>query len=509
MVCYTPNNVKEEQKFTYKNVGDVLMASRDYAAILIFSHGARDIDGTHYFCTGEIGSYGEKRLFVDGKEYKSYSTNIRAENNCILYLGVCDGLEKDKFKDSCPIIGYSGKTCMAQANAAILFDLLLKEDYTLKEAIDILPKEPEPNENTKVYCSTGVGTQKLEAKEEWKTEYNLRYSVDIKRAYNNYYPDDNTWEHLVYGKLSGVNESDGFFVRTRLYPVLYCNWWHNMNNVSPKSAIDENNLFKTVIDIDGMPEGIYKYRIEGTTYNDYFNDKYSFANIKPIKHRFAICSKNFKENSAELIPSRADYFTPMILDANGLSLEEISLPAGTTKKFTIDGYNGHTFKAISLKTNIADVSAEGNTLTVKGGVEGSTYIGVYDQQNLQMAVAKVTVTEGQAFDGQIVMERKYLVHRGGQYNSPEAIFEFDNGKNLHVSYIDTQYWNDRYQSKKGLYMFLTSKDYDWTDKSIQEWYISSEVWDEWVKEKIIINTDGRIQYYMNSSPIKLGLNRPK
>ena len=150
---YTPNNPVSTLEFTYDNVADVVYNSKDYAAIIIFSHGAKVEEGKSYFCTSELArSADDNRLYnwTDGKYYKCFSTGLQPESNCILYLGVCSGLSSDGFYSTSPVIGFSGKTIMAQANAFMLFYLMLEEGYDLQKALNSLPSEPSPNQGTKI-----------------------------------------------------------------------------------------------------------------------------------------------------------------------------------------------------------------------------------------------------------------------------------------------------------------------------------------------------------------------
>ena len=289
---------------------------------------------------------------------------------------------------------------MAQANALILFHLMLIEEYTLEEAVASLPAEPKPNDNTKVYKSTGVGEQKLNGLEEYQTKYVAGSDVEIYRAIDNYYEDNNLWQHVIFGEITPYSTSNWWVIRARLRPLFNDGKWDpkvhdfvSTTNVFESNSMmpDDNGIFKIVTDIEGMPEGIYKYMIIGKNYNMFVN-KQDYAYIKPNKYRFAVCSQNFKENSAEEMFVSADITAPSILGSDGQPVEKISVPAGSSQTFAIGGYSGHTFKAATLAADVANVSVSGTTLTMTGVSEGSTYIGVMDEQNKLMAIAEVTVT---------------------------------------------------------------------------------------------------------------------
>ena len=166
--------------------------------------------------------------------------------------------------------------------------------------------------------------------------------------------------------------------------------------------------------------------------------------------------------------------------------------------------NSHTSRSVSLEPEIANVTINGNTLTVKDGVESKTYIGVTDEQNRQMTAAKVKVTAGQAFNGQIVMERKYLVNNVNNYCYQTSSFRMDNGVQLQIRYYNTNYWQgSSSNSHHGIFIAVgrcEDVNWDWDVSDCEyfyEWYIGPVVTDEWVNEKIVIDNNGDVQYFMN------------
>ena len=177
---FTPNE-KENLKFTYNNLMSVIDHSEDYAAIIVMTHGAK-VDGKSCLCTGEEVARKEYGLFnpADRKYYKRYPSDLQAKSNCILYLGICDGLFKDNFDSLSPTIGYSGPTCMAQANAAILFYLMLEEGYSLEKAVSALYPDPAPNQNTKIYKSNNIGDQQLESDNSYLNREYLKKQAEKK-----------------------------------------------------------------------------------------------------------------------------------------------------------------------------------------------------------------------------------------------------------------------------------------------------------------------------------------
>ena len=137
-------------------------------------------------------------------------------------------------------------------------------------------------------------------------------------------------------------------------------------------------------------------------------------------------------------------------------------------------------KIITSENDVASSRAELQTISDKTDA-------------LRVKVDELQARPGMPEDGQIIMERKYLVHHGGQYNYPKIILEFNNGKGLSVGYYDAAYWNPGgyNNSYKGILMSMDGEDTGWT--------ISPVVVDEWVKEKIVVKANGQVAYYMNDS----------
>lgn len=98
-------------------------------------------------------------------------------------------------------------------------------------------------------------------------------------------------------------------------------------------------------------------------------------------------------------------------------------------------------------------------------------------------------------DGQIVMERKYKVHHGGNYHEPQIILDFGNKQVLHVGYLKMNWWGDYSHTKHGIHIIAGD---DWSKANEENvWYIAPTIADEWVTEKLIVDLDGKVQYYMN------------
>ena len=507
---YTPNNSDPSLRFTYKNLGSVLYSSKNYAAIIIMTHGAW-VKGESCLCTGELAGKNDKSLYnwADKKYYKRYPADIQAESNCILYLGICNGPGKDGFNSMSPTIGYTGPTRMAQANAAMMFYLMLNEGYNLKKAVSALQPEPAPYQNTEIYKSNNVDSQMLESETYSERDYfedsSVHYWLENKGDYSR-----------VHGRFDANGDKRPRFAWIEYVPII-CNDfdmmeafydYHHDNFPSVKSitGVDEDGWFDVNSYLRKLPENIYICRIEGWTKSE------GKRMVEPFMYRFRIVSENFKDNSAEVEDTEESVSAPSILDSSSQQTEEINVATGVSSSFEIDGYGGHSFWALSLDEDIAKVSVNGTSLTVTGVTEGTTYIGVQDYQNKLIAVAKVNVTTGggASFDGQIVMTRKVLIHHGGWYYNggyyryPTAILFFDNDKVLTVGYYDADYWFGSYNnSEKGIHVILSNKTGDEgngagdLDHQIKDWYIAPNILDEWFTEKLVIHTDGRVQYFLN------------
>jgi hypothetical protein len=381
---YTPNNTYSSLEFTYAHLNDVLSHSADYAAVIIMTHGAQ-VNGKSCLCTGELAGKDDKsRLhnWADGKYYKRYSAELQAESNCILYLGICDGLSKDNFKSTSPTIGYSGPTCMAQANAAILFYLMLEEGYTLKKALGSLRPEPAPNESTMIYKSSNVGIK------EQTLESDGIYPDYMKGYYVEPYFVQKSGD---YTKVKGYfpEFAGDKFIRIEFLPILWYNPKEQDDYYNPllhyTTFTEKNGYFESSFYLKDVPENIYICRIYG------YVKEYGWQLVRPDQYKFFVRSENYKENSVEVEATEESVTRPYVLGTDGKSVEEITIPAGTSQTYQLDAYPGHTFETPCLDKDVATVSLDGTTLTVTGVSEGSTVFGVYDRQNHQMAVVKVTV----------------------------------------------------------------------------------------------------------------------
>ena len=189
-----------------------------------------------------------------------------------------------------------------------------------------------------------------------------------------------------------------------------------------------------------------------------------------------------------------------------LSQTQLSIDKGNSGTVEITSGNDN-YTVESSDPSVATATLTGNTITIEALIAGQTTITVTDTQSSQTATIAVTVKEGGSFlEGQIVMTRKLLVHHGGSYNYPEISFGFDNGKLLTLGYYNTGYWMDSYNNSQSGIHIISANTMEhgpfWgvgnPNAQTKDWSISPVILDEWFTEKLIINANGHIQYYLNN-----------
>lgn len=389
------SNVAYDHFFDHQNMSEVIRNSADYKAIIIFSHGFEK-NGKTYFSTCEKaysqqeieeGCYCYTPYCSEDAYYYTYPVeNLKINNNCIVYLGSCYGIPEKgnvSFLDEkkTVLIGWKGKNCVAQVDADLLFYYMLFENYDLNSALEASFKYDVKNDNSIRYPSKYVKDQRLAGEEEWYPEY-MENGLNVFLKDGDEYVDKNTQKNgIIKGDFNDKwNEN---IYKFSLKPLF---GWMNVNNY--KCWIFDKN-FTIGINYENIPEGMYLFSVEGNVKPGVF---------QPIKQtnvtRHLLCSeKPLKNNSAQSV-TLEDVYTPSILDIDGQPVSEITLSAGTSKTFDIDGYSGHAFHAPCLNKDVVNASVNGTKLTVTGVSEGTTYIGVYDTQNKMLSAAEVTVTAG-------------------------------------------------------------------------------------------------------------------
>lgn len=111
---------------------------------------------------------------------------------------------------------------------------------------------------------------------------------------------------------------------------------------------------------------------------------------------------------------------------------------------------------------------------------------VTDDHDIHIKTRKI------AFDSQIIIEREVLLHKGGENYTPRTEITFDNGSKILIMYR-----NDQYSYKYGIYLFYVAND-----KTLDEVNMCPLILNEWFKEKIVINRNGNISYYIDDKLIK-------
>ena len=376
-------NIEYDQMFNHHNLSEALQNSRDYKAIIIFSHGF-EWNGKSYFTTCEKVNPGPESEILQyyGQEgqdeyYCTYPVELlKAKGNCIVYLGSCSGVPKDlSFLDenNTAFIGWNGKNCVAQADAALLFYYLLYEDYGLEKAF-VSSFMVDPRYSTHKYKSQSVNDQiKLDGEKNKYMDNGMVVTVN-----GDIFVDESTNKkyNIIEGWFNNMWKQD--FYKITLEPLFV------PDRTMPYKCVWDQD-FKVCLSYDNLPEGLYLYKVERNVSAGVF-ERVPISNTD----RHLLYSISLKANASKPVSS-ADVYSPTINDTNGQLVEEITVAAGSSEEFAIDGYSGHTFKTATLNKDIAGVSVNGTTLTVTGVSIGETYIGVMDEQNKQMAVAKVTV----------------------------------------------------------------------------------------------------------------------
>lgn len=107
--------------------------------------------------------------------------------------------------------------------------------------------------------------------------------------------------------------------------------------------------------------------------------------------------------------------------------------------------------------------------------------------------------DGTGFEvGEITLTRSYWLKQEGSYNDQHIALHFDNGKYLFVTYLNTDYWDDSSSnSRHGVYILSSNAEFKDYKYRIQEQFVHDVVQETWVKEKLVLNHDGSVRYYMN------------
>ena len=398
----------ECKEFTVNAYNKVIKNSSSYRAIIVMSHGALIEKASIAKAAKGVLVSGEEcdkfdeadKCWIEdeGKYYKIVSNELNTSANCLIYLGSCYGacwgqdINEDPFPafNKSAVIGWDGINSISQAHAAILFYRLLCLGSTVQSALGS-SFQTDPSYGSNCYSSPyALSYGYMNGNTDVRPNFHDNLSFKLARE-----------EDLAVLKRAGL---DKFYSLGRMYGKWPESLTHKvafwlkpifsevrlqlepMEMHGIKDSDQDAYSFGLIIPFyDVIGEGIYQIEIE--PYN-------TGKLIKPQKPFFFVYSRSFGENCALPPVSKEDTTTPSILGAEGVPVNSISLAAGSAQTFAIDGYSGHTFQAVTLNTSVINVSVSGTTLTVTGVAEGSTYLGVQDDQNKLMAIAEVTVTAG-------------------------------------------------------------------------------------------------------------------
>ena len=119
----------------------------------------------------------------------------------------------------------------------------------------------------------------------------------------------------------------------------------------------------------------------------------------------------------------------------------------------------------------------------------------YVTMAVEITIDKSDLPDTPTDQNEIVLQRKYRIHNGSGYNEPAIHLDFGNGQVLHVGYLDTGWWGDYSHTMHGVYIIAGE---DWVKASGEDvWRVASTIKDQWVTEKLIVDFNGKVKYYMN------------
>ena len=390
-------NIDYDQKFDAHNLSEVTRHSDEYKAILIFSHGF-EFGGKSYFATSEVVEKEteycihhnldiENGVYYNALPVEGLTTN----NKCITYLGSCFGAPKEGYGDgsfldqkgSC-FLAWNGKNRVAQADAMMLFYDMIYEGLSLEYAV-LYGYKKDPWNKGSERLSYNVANHELEGEESLKPNYVKGKSLLLKNIEDFYLKTEyeTVWE--LTGEALGTWHWPTF-VKIKMEPMMAAR--PDLDYEEFYGPFSEGKFVSHITMGKDLEENIYKL----SAYS--LDEKNNWQPVRFANPYFYIYSLNLSDNYALPRSSEEDMKTPSILGTDGQPVKEISLSAGTSQTYQVDAYPGHTLETPCLNTDVATVSLSGNTLTVTGVSVDSTYFGVYDKQNHQLAVVKVTVTEG-------------------------------------------------------------------------------------------------------------------
>lgn len=400
-------------EFTVKNLNYVINHSSEYDAIIIFSHGFV-IGGKSYFATGEVTkdpatTYPSPHVvWIDSQRYITYPSSFKLDPNCLVYIGSCYGVwnegDSSNHYAKNATIGWKGKNSVAQTHATVLFDKILNRWGGIGDTFIHDPFSPEAER----YMSPLA--QKMCFTVSSLPDYLDDVIMTLKardhlyqRAYHDIFIKkcSRPTGFGLNGHITGKKMAEyPQFVRVQIEPVIQFGGGSvpDARTVAIKKN-DPNSVYENVDYVTeptyilwdpNTPEGIYRINVQALM----INGSRKWVNIRQRSPMYVIYSSKLDDNYALPAWSDEDNQFPEIQDAGGARVEDVELAAGTTKEFTIFGYPGHTFYPTVMNSDIAQLSIDGNRLTVTGVSEGKTYARVTDLDNKLFFIFDVTVTKG-------------------------------------------------------------------------------------------------------------------
>ena len=403
-------NDGEEKIFTQDNFEDVIRKSSQYTAIIIMTHGGLGEYGKSWIATRDVPKDDDRYTYVEPVENREYrmipvEESLRDVNSkCIVYIGACNGVPKggfEKYPNAFPhntkacAIGWEGKNCIAQAHAVLLFHYLLYNGFNVVEALKGLPEKDPKYYYSQRHFSNYGGSTILDAEEELRPKYSKATRADFK-ADQVYIYNKKDYSNAHYAlKVTGnwYSSEEQFVYRIIMKDAL--SGYEAQKKLVLVNREKNGKIDITWDDLSNIHDGAYEVYMD-------MKERDGWRRVRMSVPAPIIISQNFSDLYA--LPVLQDnQVAPKILGNDGQPTDEITLPVGTSNNFTIDGYRGHTYKTVSLDPDIATVSVSGSTLTITGVSEGSTFIGVEDEQNKEIAIAEVIVNQsGETPDASII-----------------------------------------------------------------------------------------------------------
>ena len=146
---------------------------------------------------------------------------------------------------------------------------------------------------------------------------------------------------------------------------------------------------------------------------------------------------------------------------------------------------------------------------LNGDVDGDGHISAVDVTAIyNILIGYDDNGGGNTSNSEIVIERKYKVHHaynidwyGDYFCYSNITLQFDtNDSGITVGYYNTFYFNGQYVDEpyNGVhFLYLRDLSHQGVENANFDWNIASLILDEWVQEKIVVNLNGHVKYYMN------------